>query len=155
MRLRRGLDRFQLAGSQRIERTARFVKERRNFCQETPCRTRIGNNLADLFDTIHQLTGTQDLLGWDDRASLCRPPPDQAIFHNPIVDSSSRNYEAGRCFEELSNPVDARRQFELVVQRHDETPWARMARDRLEKLSETGLPGLGRSRDGAPAAQGG
>jgi TolA-binding protein len=55
--------------------------------------------------------------------------------------SAAALYEAGRCFEELSNPVDARRQFEQVVNQHGETQWASMAAERLESLAQTALPG--------------
>jgi TolA-binding protein len=55
--------------------------------------------------------------------------------------SAAALYEAGRCFEELSNPVDARRQFQQVVEKFDTTSWARLAAKRLEALARSGLPG--------------
>lgn len=55
--------------------------------------------------------------------------------------SAAALYEAGRCFQELSNPVDAREQFRKVVKEHSKTKWARMASDRLAELSEKRLPG--------------
>jgi TolA-binding protein len=55
--------------------------------------------------------------------------------------SAAALYEAGRCFQEMGDPVDARRQFEQVRQQHADTHWAQMAGERLEELSETSLPG--------------
>ena len=55
--------------------------------------------------------------------------------------SAAALYEAGRCFEELSNPVDARRQFEKVVEHHQGTEWADLASGRLAEMSDSGLPG--------------
>jgi TolA-binding protein len=55
--------------------------------------------------------------------------------------SAAAVYETGRCFEELSNPVAARQQFEQVIAQHPDTEWAVLAAQRLESLSEAALPG--------------
>jgi TolA-binding protein len=55
--------------------------------------------------------------------------------------SAAALYEAGRCFEEMSDPVAARRQFEQLVRDHEGSSWALLARERLETMSRTGLPG--------------
>ena len=55
--------------------------------------------------------------------------------------SAAALYEAGRCFQELSNPVDARKQFEKVAHDHGATNWAQLAEQRLAELSQSGLPG--------------
>lgn len=55
--------------------------------------------------------------------------------------SAAALYEAGRCFQELSNPVDARAQFEKVVQEHATTEWAQLATQRLDELAVSHLPG--------------
>ncbi|MHC5002219.1 MAG: tetratricopeptide repeat protein, partial [Planctomycetota bacterium] len=55
--------------------------------------------------------------------------------------SAAAIYEAARCFEELSNPVDARRHFQQVLDEYADTQWAVLATQRLEALSRPGLPG--------------
>jgi TolA-binding protein len=55
--------------------------------------------------------------------------------------SAAALYEAGRCFQEMGDPFNARRQFELVRAQHAHTRWAEMAGERMEALAETSLPG--------------
>ena len=57
--------------------------------------------------------------------------------------SAASLYEAGRCFEEMSDPVKAKRQFEQVVADHGDTEWAKLASQRLETLRNVTLPGHG------------
>lgn len=57
--------------------------------------------------------------------------------------SAAALYEAGRCFQALSDPVKAKTQFEQVVSGHEDTRWARMAAQQLEKMKRTTLPGRG------------
>jgi TolA-binding protein len=45
--------------------------------------------------------------------------------------SAAAIYEAARCFEELSNPVDARRHFQQVLDEYADTQWAVLATQRL------------------------
>jgi TolA-binding protein len=55
--------------------------------------------------------------------------------------SAAALYEAGRCFQEMGDPVDARRQYEQVRAQHAGTRWAQLAGERLGELAETTLPG--------------
>lgn len=55
--------------------------------------------------------------------------------------SAAALYEAGRCFERLSRPEDARAQFQTVVDKHANTKWAPLAAQRLEALAPAKLPG--------------
>ena len=55
--------------------------------------------------------------------------------------SAAALYEAGRCFQEMGNPTDARKQFELVRTEHGQTQWAQLAVQRLDELSRPSLPG--------------
>ncbi|MHC4106512.1 MAG: tetratricopeptide repeat protein [Planctomycetota bacterium] len=55
--------------------------------------------------------------------------------------SAAALYEAGRCFEEMGDPVDARKQYEQVQQQYPQTRWAEMAADRLTALARSTLPG--------------
>jgi TolA-binding protein len=55
--------------------------------------------------------------------------------------SAAALYEAGRCFQEMGDPVDARRQYEQVRAQHAGTRWAQLAGERLQELAETSLPG--------------
>jgi TolA-binding protein len=55
--------------------------------------------------------------------------------------SAAALYEAGRCFQEMGSPIDARKQFELLRQQHADTRWAALAGDRLKELAENTLPG--------------
>jgi TolA-binding protein len=55
--------------------------------------------------------------------------------------SAAALYEAGRCFQEMGDPVQARQQYELLQEQHGHTRWAQMAGERLEELDETSLPG--------------
>ena len=57
------------------------------------------------------------------------------------LDQAAALYEAGRCFEEMHDPVQARQQYERVVQQHGDTEWAPLAQQRLEELSRVSLPG--------------
>ncbi len=55
--------------------------------------------------------------------------------------SAAALYEAGRCFQEMASPVEARRQFEKVREDHPQSPWARLAGKRIEEMERTTLPG--------------
>ena len=55
--------------------------------------------------------------------------------------SAAALYEAGRCFQETGNPVDARKQYEQVRRDYGDTKWAAMARQRLDELADSALPG--------------
>ena len=57
--------------------------------------------------------------------------------------SAAALYEAGRCFQKLSDPVQARKQFESVQRDYGDTEWSRLAGQRLEELARTTLPGRG------------
>ena len=50
-------------------------------------------------------------------------------------------YEAGRCFEHLGKPVEARSQSKTVTEKHATTRWAQLASQRLATLSKNTLPG--------------
>ena len=72
------------------------------------------------------------------------------IFTSLVVDilyaypewSSAAVFEAGRCFERLEELGQARKQFQTVVDRYEDSRWARMATDRLAQLSSANtLPG--------------
>ncbi len=54
--------------------------------------------------------------------------------------SAAALYEAGRCFQEMGYPNDARKQFELVRADHGESRWAQLAEHRLDELSRPSLP---------------
>lgn len=55
--------------------------------------------------------------------------------------SAAALYEAGRCFQQTGNPVDARKQYEQVRRDYGDTKWAALARQRLDELADSGLPG--------------
>ncbi len=55
--------------------------------------------------------------------------------------SAAALYEAGRCFQEMGDPVRARKLFEDVSAGHGVSMWATLATERLQKLQATGLPG--------------
>lgn len=55
--------------------------------------------------------------------------------------SAAALYEAGRCFELLGKPVEARAQFEAVQSKYKESKWGPLAAQRLEALQGGGLPG--------------
>jgi TolA-binding protein len=55
--------------------------------------------------------------------------------------SAAALYEAGRCFQAMNDPVQARRQFEQVREKHADTEWATLASQRLEEMASTTLPG--------------
>lgn len=57
--------------------------------------------------------------------------------------SAASLFEAGRCFEQLSRFDEARAQYQAVVARFGDTPWAERAKERLERLSSRGVPGRG------------
>lgn len=59
--------------------------------------------------------------------------------------SAGALYEAGRCFEAMGKPVEAKQQFERVVSRFDDTQWAHLAAQGLERVATRALPG--RSED--------
>jgi TolA-binding protein len=56
--------------------------------------------------------------------------------------SAAALYEAGRCFEAMGKPAEARAQFESVRDKHGGTRWAKLAEGRLSALSA----GAARSR---------
>ena len=60
--------------------------------------------------------------------------------------SAAALYEAGRCFQEMASPVEARSQFEKVRRDHPNSRWAELAASRLDELARTSLPG--HQRDG-------
>lgn len=55
--------------------------------------------------------------------------------------SAAALYEAGRCFEQLSRPDDARAQYQTVVDKHAQTIWSPLAAQRLKALAPAKLPG--------------
>ncbi len=55
--------------------------------------------------------------------------------------SAAALYEAGRCFGEMGNPVEARAQYEQVQRDHEQTRWAKLAGERLAELGRSTLPG--------------
>lgn len=55
--------------------------------------------------------------------------------------SAAALFEAGRCFEMLNKPAEARRQFSAVIEKHKDSRWAAMATQRLPKVAGSGLPG--------------
>lgn len=68
--------------------------------------------------------------------------------------SAAALYEAGRCFEQLGKPVEAREQFKAVRARFGDSRWAALADERLKNVDDGGLPGRGerRTTDGAGGA---
>lgn len=54
--------------------------------------------------------------------------------------SAAALYEAGRCFEQMNRRAEAREQFEAVIARFKDSPWARSAEQRLPLLA-TNVPG--------------
>jgi TolA-binding protein len=55
--------------------------------------------------------------------------------------SAAALYEAGRCYQQTGNPVDARTQYEQVRRDYADSTWAELAEQRLEELTESALPG--------------
>lgn len=55
--------------------------------------------------------------------------------------SAAGLYEAGRCFEKLGKPVEARKQYEDLVTRFADSKWAKMATDRLASTATKKVPG--------------
>ena len=54
--------------------------------------------------------------------------------------SAAALYEAGRCFEALSQLGQARRQFTQVAEKYDQTRWAQLAATRLTELARSSPP---------------
>ncbi len=50
-------------------------------------------------------------------------------------------FEAGRCFEQLARPAEARKQYLAVVEKYKETKWAAGAKERMDALAKQGAPG--------------
>ncbi len=55
--------------------------------------------------------------------------------------SAAALYEAGRCFEQMGKPVEARAQYKTVSAKHSGTRWAELATQRLAAVSSGNLPG--------------
>jgi TolA-binding protein len=56
--------------------------------------------------------------------------------------SAAALFEAGRCFEQLNDPVQARTQFAVVIEKFKETKWAELAARQMAALSTSAaLPG--------------
>ncbi len=55
--------------------------------------------------------------------------------------SAAALYEAGRCFQETGNPVDARTQYRQVRRDYGLSKWADLARRRLDELAASVPPG--------------
>jgi TolA-binding protein len=55
--------------------------------------------------------------------------------------SAAALYEAGRCFEQMGKPVEARAQYNAVREKHSTTRWAKLASQRLTAVSSGHLPG--------------
>ncbi|MCH8804616.1 MAG: tetratricopeptide repeat protein [Planctomycetes bacterium] len=55
--------------------------------------------------------------------------------------SAAALYEAGRCFEALGKPVEARQQFQAVAEKYKETRWAGPASKRLKSVKGGSIPG--------------
>ena len=55
--------------------------------------------------------------------------------------SAAALYEAGRCFERLRETGEANKQFRAVSERFGDTKWAKLANDRLTRLSAGAVPG--------------
>lgn len=53
--------------------------------------------------------------------------------------SAAALYEAGRCFEQLSKTVEARAQFQAVVDKYQKTRWAELSAQRLTQMSRVTL----------------
>ncbi len=53
--------------------------------------------------------------------------------------SAGALFEAGRCFEELDRPADARAQFEQVIERFGDTQWAELAQRRLSRSNQSSM----------------
>ena len=55
--------------------------------------------------------------------------------------SAAALFEAGRCFEEMGDPIQARKRYEEVQLQHDGTEWADRASRHLKELNARTLPG--------------
>jgi TolA-binding protein len=55
--------------------------------------------------------------------------------------SAAALYEAGRCFEQMGKPVEARGQYQRVSAEHSGTRWAELATQRLAAVTSGNLPG--------------
>jgi len=69
------------------------------------------------------------------------------ILYNYPEWSAAALYEAGRCFEKMERPSDARTQFAQVVEKYTDTRWSALARQRLSAAPlATALPGKDASK---------
>jgi TolA-binding protein len=57
--------------------------------------------------------------------------------------SAAALYEAGRCFQKMAKPAEARTQFEAVVARFGDTRWASLAGEQLSQLAVDHPPSKG------------
>ena len=55
--------------------------------------------------------------------------------------SAASLFEAGRCFQKLGKPVEARNHFNQVAEQYGQTRWAEMASQQLTQGSGGSLPG--------------
>ena len=55
--------------------------------------------------------------------------------------SAAALYEAGRCFEQMGKPVEARAQYKTVSAKYSGTRWAELATQRLAAVTSGNLPG--------------
>lgn len=55
--------------------------------------------------------------------------------------SAGALFEAGRCFEKLGKPVEARLQYQRVVEKYAETKWSELSRERLAAIQPDGPRG--------------
>lgn len=55
--------------------------------------------------------------------------------------SAAALYEAGRCFEALSKPVEARHQYKRLKDNYKDSKWASMATTRLSEVTAGAIPG--------------
>ncbi len=55
--------------------------------------------------------------------------------------SAAALYEAGRCFEKLSQTAEARQQFKTVIDKYGDTRWAALASKRMATATAESPPG--------------
>ena len=72
--------------------------------------------------------------------SVCAPTIIISLYAYPEW-SAAALYEAGRCFEKLIKPVEARAQFQQVIDEYGQTRWAKLAAERLAQVSAGPVPG--------------
>jgi TolA-binding protein len=60
--------------------------------------------------------------------------------------SAAALYEAGRCFQEMDQPEQARSQFQQVREKYPDTQWAKLAAERLAANPTSGTDGASDSR---------